>query len=436
MRIHSFRVVPALPERLQGLHDIAYNLLWSWDDDLRVVFSRLDRDLWDKTYQNPVLMLGTIAQERLEALARDESFLSYYDRALERLRAYLREPTWWDRRLKERPLVAYFSAEFGLAECLPIYSGGLGVLAGHHLKSASDLGVPLVGVGLLYQQGYFRQYLTSDGWQQESYPVNDFYNVPVQLATGPDGVAGAHRDRPRRPAPPRPGVARRGGTRAAVPPRHQPAREPARPPGHHRPALRRRPGEPHPPGDRAGHRRPARAARRGPRPGGLPHERGALRVPRPRAHPRPRAGAGAVLRGGPGGHAAPGRSSPPTPRCRPASTCSRPSSWTSTSAPSCARSGPRAPSSWPWAAPPARTTRPVQHGGPGAAHLRLCQRRERAARRGLAPAARRPTCPGCPSTRCRSGHVTNGAHTRSCVSRDMAGLFDRYLSPPGRAARV
>ncbi|HSD67077.1 MAG TPA: alpha-glucan family phosphorylase, partial [Vicinamibacteria bacterium] len=188
MKIHSFRVVPALPERLQGLRDIAYNLLWSWDDDLRVVFSRLDRDLWDSTYQNPVLMLGTIAQERLDALSRDESFLSYYDRALERLHAYLREPTWWDRRVQERPLVAYFSAEYGLAECLPIYSGGLGVLSAHHLKSASDLGVPLVGVGLLYQQGYFRQYLTSDGWQQESYPVNDFYNVPVQVAAAPGGA--------------------------------------------------------------------------------------------------------------------------------------------------------------------------------------------------------------------------------------------------------
>jgi hypothetical protein len=167
-----------------GLREIAYNLRWSWDDDLRVVFSRLDRELWDRTYQNPVLMLGSISQERLEALARDDSFLPYYDRALERLRAYLREPTWWDRRWPERPLVAYFSAEYGIAECLPIYSGGLGVLSGHHLKSASDLGVPLVGVGLLYQQGYFRQYLNSDGWQQESYPVNDFYNVPVQLATG------------------------------------------------------------------------------------------------------------------------------------------------------------------------------------------------------------------------------------------------------------
>ncbi|HUL75744.1 MAG TPA: alpha-glucan family phosphorylase [Vicinamibacteria bacterium] len=188
MKLNAFRVVPALPERLAGLREIAYNLRWSWDDDLRTVFSRLDRDLWDRTYQNPVLLLGSVSQERLEALAGDDSYLALYDRALERLRSYLTEPTAWDRRWPDRPLVAYFSAEYGIAECLPIYSGGLGVLSGHHLKSASDLGVPLVAVGLLYQQGYFRQYLSSDGWQQESYPVNDFYNVPVQLASRPDGT--------------------------------------------------------------------------------------------------------------------------------------------------------------------------------------------------------------------------------------------------------
>ena len=98
MMIEPFRVVPAIPERLAGLREIAYNLLWSWDDDLRQVFARLDRELWDRTYQNPVLLLGTIAQERLEALAHDDSFLSFYDRALDRLRAYLEEPTSWDRR--------------------------------------------------------------------------------------------------------------------------------------------------------------------------------------------------------------------------------------------------------------------------------------------------------------------------------------------------
>jgi len=157
MQLDTFQVVPALPEKLQGLREIAYNLLWSWDEELRAVFRRLDRELWDKTYQNPVLMLGTISQERLEELARDDSFMSYYKRAYERLHEYQKEATWWEKRYKEKPLIAYFSAEFGIAESLPIYSGGLGVLAGDHLKSASDLGVPLVGVGLLYQQGYFRQ---------------------------------------------------------------------------------------------------------------------------------------------------------------------------------------------------------------------------------------------------------------------------------------
>ena len=188
MRIDAFHVVPALPEKLEGLREMAYNLLWSWDEDLRVLFLRLDRALWDSTYQNPVLMLGSIAQERLEALAADDSFMSYYTRTYSRYKEYLAERTWWDKLHGERPLVAYFSAEFGLAECLPIYSGGLGVLSGHHLKSASDLGVPLVGIGLLYQQGYFRQYLTTDGWQQESYPINDFFNLPIRMVTGTDGA--------------------------------------------------------------------------------------------------------------------------------------------------------------------------------------------------------------------------------------------------------
>src|SRR3989338_1056644 len=188
MQLDTFQVVPALPEKLQGLREMACNLLWSCDEDLRAVFRRLDRELWDKTYQNPVLMLGTISQERLEELSHDDSFMSYYQRAYERLHEYQKEPTWWEKRYKEKPLIAYFSAEFGIAESLPIYSGGLGVLAGDHLKSASDLGVPLVGVGLLYQQGYFRQYLTSDGWQQESYPTNDFYNLPVEAVPGPGGA--------------------------------------------------------------------------------------------------------------------------------------------------------------------------------------------------------------------------------------------------------
>ncbi|MCI0402532.1 MAG: DUF3417 domain-containing protein, partial [Acidobacteria bacterium] len=167
---------------------MAYNLMWTWDDELRAVFRRVDRALWDQSYQNPVLMLGSVSQERLEELVNDDSFMSFFQRSYKRMREYLDEPTWWDKRYPEKPLVAYFSAEFGISESLPIYSGGLGVLSGDHMKGASDLGLPLAGVGLLYQQGYFRQYLTSDGWQQESYPTNDFYNLPVQQERGADGL--------------------------------------------------------------------------------------------------------------------------------------------------------------------------------------------------------------------------------------------------------
>jgi starch phosphorylase len=188
MQLDTFQIVPALPEKLAGLRELAYNLLWNWDEGIRALFSRIDRELWERTYQNPIVMLGSVSQDRLEELVNDDSFMSYYQQAYARLQSYLKEKTWWERRFPSKPLIAYFSAEFGIAECLPIYSGGLGVLAGDHLKSASDLGVPLVGVGLLYQQGYFRQYLTTDGWQQESYPMNDFYNLPVEGVTDASGA--------------------------------------------------------------------------------------------------------------------------------------------------------------------------------------------------------------------------------------------------------
>jgi starch phosphorylase len=188
MGIESYFVTPALPERLEALRELAYNFLWTWSDDIRALFRRLDRELWERVEQNPVLLLGSISQERLDEAAKDDGFLAFLDRVHAQYRSYMEGKAWWDRHHPTRPLVAYFSAEYGVAECLPIYSGGLGVLAAHHLKSASDLGVPLVGVGLLYQQGYFRQYLTSDGWQQERYPVNDFFNLPVQPASSASGT--------------------------------------------------------------------------------------------------------------------------------------------------------------------------------------------------------------------------------------------------------
>ena len=136
-------------------------------------------------------MLGTVEQAKLEEAATDDAFLAHLRRVESNLEDYLAGHSTWFRRTYAKsgdvPFIAYFSAEFGLTECLSIFAGGLGILAGDHLKSASDLGVPLVGVGLLYQRGYLRQYLSQSGWQQESYTDNDFHNLPVSMASHQDG---------------------------------------------------------------------------------------------------------------------------------------------------------------------------------------------------------------------------------------------------------
>ncbi len=191
-RVHSFHVTPALPVSLQCIRSFAFNLRWAWDHSSSDLFRRLDAELWEQTGRNPIKMLGSIAQHKLQDASIDDSFLEHLDRCCHSLDSYMGAANTWCKRMhgnvvENRPLIAYFSMEFGITECLPIYSGGLGVLAGDHLKSASDLDLPLVGVGLLYQQGYFRQFLHSDGWQQERYPDNDFYNMPVQIVRTPDG---------------------------------------------------------------------------------------------------------------------------------------------------------------------------------------------------------------------------------------------------------
>ncbi|MBE0617191.1 MAG: alpha-glucan family phosphorylase [Proteobacteria bacterium] len=181
-QLRKFTVVPSLPERLQPLLDIANNLWWTWNPEAVDLFRRMDHDLWSSCYHNPVQMLGLIDQDRLRELESDDVFLAHMDHVKQSLDRYLSMPTWAARAHPELngSQVAYFSMEFGLHECLPIYSGGLGILAGDHFKSTSELGLPMVGVGLLYRQGYFHQYLTHDGWQQEVYPENDFYNMPVR----------------------------------------------------------------------------------------------------------------------------------------------------------------------------------------------------------------------------------------------------------------
>ncbi|MFA7288276.1 MAG: alpha-glucan family phosphorylase [Melioribacteraceae bacterium] len=179
--IGNFNVVPALPQNLEMLREIVYNLYWAWNHDAIDLFRRLDRKLWDDCHHNPVAMLGKISQKRLEELSADDSFISHLNRVYVALNVYMEEKTWFSKTYtgpKEKCIV-YFSAEFGLTECLQIYSGGLGILSGDHMKSASDLGLPLVGVGLCYKEGYFQQYLNADGWQQERYEINDFYNQPM-----------------------------------------------------------------------------------------------------------------------------------------------------------------------------------------------------------------------------------------------------------------
>ncbi len=188
--IGNFDVIPSLPENLEPLREIAYNLYWSWNQDAQELFRRLNRELWEATHHNPVLMLGQIGQDELKDAAEDSGFVSHMNRVYLQLTVYMQEITWYQKNFDshDTPFVAYFSAEFGLTECLQIYSGGLGVLSGDHLKSASDLGVPLAAVGLCYKEGYFQQYLTSDGWQQERYELTDFQNQPMELVLDGKGL--------------------------------------------------------------------------------------------------------------------------------------------------------------------------------------------------------------------------------------------------------
>src|SRR5271155_1872205 len=184
--VKEFLVRPALPAGISRMSDLAYNLMWSWDHTVRSLFRRLDPALWKNCGHNPVLMLGRVPQETLERAAADPRFLAAYRRACERYISYLEKS-----ELPQDRLIAYFSMEYGLVECMPIYSGGLGILSGDHMKASSDAGLPLVGVGLLYQKGYLRQSLNPDGWQQERNPVNDFYTLPVRpVRQPPESAAG------------------------------------------------------------------------------------------------------------------------------------------------------------------------------------------------------------------------------------------------------
>jgi starch phosphorylase len=182
--LKEFLVKPALPASLSQLSELGYNFYWSWDHTVRSLFRRLDPVLWKASNHNPVLMLGRVPQATLEKAAADPRYLAVYRRACEHYDAYQQKAG--DTPWKEQ-LVAYFSMEYGLLDCMQIYSGGLGILSGDHLKSSSDAGIPLVGIGMLYQKGYFQQSLNQDGWQQERNPLNDFYTLPVRPCETADG---------------------------------------------------------------------------------------------------------------------------------------------------------------------------------------------------------------------------------------------------------
>lgn len=189
MKINPFQVSINLPDRISVLKEMAMNMWFSWDQEALDIFIRLgyhpasdpERNFWDESGQNPVKLLNILPQEELIDAAADDSFVSNLERVHKKFEHYLQSKSWFQKAHgdSEDFQVAYFSCEYGLDECLPVYSGGLGILSGDHLKAASDLGIPLIGIGLLYQEGYFQQYLNNDGWQQERYPDNDWYTLPV-----------------------------------------------------------------------------------------------------------------------------------------------------------------------------------------------------------------------------------------------------------------
>src|SRR5476649_348473 len=181
---------PYLPERIARLEDLAEDLWWSWQRDARTVFRRLDYGLWRATAHNPVRMIRLINRDKLAAAAADPAFVALYDRAIASLdAARAAHNTWWTNTMPHMSgqTIAYFSAEFALHQSLPIYAGGLGVLAGDHCKEASDLGVPLIGVGFMYPQGYFHQHISAEGWQEESYERLNWEDAPIERALAPDG---------------------------------------------------------------------------------------------------------------------------------------------------------------------------------------------------------------------------------------------------------
>jgi starch phosphorylase len=189
--IRRFTVRPVLPDALKPLGDLALNLRWAWHAETQQLFSTIDAELWEAAGHDPVKLLADVSAERLQKLARDRKFVKNLQLVQADLAEYMSGDLWYQGYVSEQPgaprAIGYFSPEFGITEVLPQYSGGLGILAGDHLKAASDLGVPIIGVGLLYRQGYFKQSLNAAGWQQERYPLIDPNALPLTLLQDDQG---------------------------------------------------------------------------------------------------------------------------------------------------------------------------------------------------------------------------------------------------------
>jgi len=181
---------PILPKRIAELDDLAHNLWWSWNIPARNMFKSLDRTLWKLTGHNPVKLLQQIEPYRLVAAAEEPAFIQNYDVVMSNFRnSTSATDTWFNKeysQMAQRP-IAYFSLEFAIHNSLPIYAGGLGVLAGDYCKETSDLGIPLIGVGFMYPQGYVHQHINEDGWQEDVYEQLDFNAAPIKLASDSSG---------------------------------------------------------------------------------------------------------------------------------------------------------------------------------------------------------------------------------------------------------
>ena len=187
----TFQVYPNIPKSLQFLEDLSRNMWWCWNKDAIELFRRIDPPLWAESGRNPITFLTKIPQSRLEKLAKDKGYLAHLKGVKEQFQIRVLDPV--DQADQEnfgfgpQDTIAYFSMEFGIHESLPLFAGGLGILAGDHLKASSNINLPVCGVGLMYHHGYFRQYLNPDGWQQEAYPETDIYNLPVERVLNESG---------------------------------------------------------------------------------------------------------------------------------------------------------------------------------------------------------------------------------------------------------